>query len=283
VARLNATVGAATTGGQRRFVATDQEGGYVQALQGPGFSTIPTALRQGTWSAGTLTAAATTWARQLRAAGVTVNLAPVADTVPGAAFASHNAPIGYWQREYGYSPGSVAHDVAAFVAGMRAGGVAPVAKHFPGLGRVTRNTDTSTNVKDTVTPRNSTYRTPFIRAIAGGTRWVMVSNAIYTRIDPAHVGPFSPVIMRTMLRHDLGFTGIVVSDDLCAARQLSPWSHATRAKAFFNAGGTMLLCVDAQAVPTIHRALVAQALASPAFRVRISAAALEVLETRAGR
>jgi beta-N-acetylhexosaminidase len=283
VARLNATVGSATTGGQKRFIATDQEGGYVQALKGPGFSTMPTALRQGTWSSARLKAAATTWARQLRAAGVTVNLAPVADTVPGAAFAPYNSPIGYWHREFGYTPASVSHGVAAFVAGMRAGGIAPVAKHFPGLGRVTRNTDTSANVQDTITTRYSTYRRPFIRAMSGGTRWIMVSNAIYTKIDPTHVGPFSSVIMKTMLRTDLKFTGIVISDDVCTAKQLSPWSYATRARNFFNAGGTMLLCVDAAAIPAIHRALVSQARRSPAFKTKIDAAALEVLQTRAGR
>jgi beta-N-acetylhexosaminidase len=283
VAKLNATTGSAATGGQKRFVATDQEGGYVQALKGPGFSTMPTALHQGTWPGATLKSAATRWAKQLRSAGINVNLAPVADTVPGAAFAPRNAPIGYWRREFGYTPASVSKDVAAFVAGMRAGGIAPVAKHFPGLGRVTKNTDTSSNVKDTATTRYSPYRGPFIRAIAGGTRWVMVSNATYTRIDPTHVGPFSPVIMKTMLRRDLGFTGIVISDDVCNAKQLSPWSYGTRAKTFFNAGGTMLLCVDATAIPAIHRALVVQAKASPAFMAKIDAAALEVLQTRAGR
>ncbi|MBP2373156.1 beta-N-acetylhexosaminidase [Paeniglutamicibacter psychrophenolicus] len=283
VNKINATVSLTSTGGQKRFIATDQEGGYVQVLKGPGFSTMPTALHQGTWAPSTLKAAATTWAKQLHAAGLNVNLAPVADTVPSAAFAPYNLPIGYWHREYGYTSWHVADEVAAFVSGMRAGGIAPVAKHFPGLGRVTKNTDTSTNVKDTITTRYSVYRRPFIRAMAYGTRWIMVSNAIYTQIDPSHVGPFSSTIMKTMLRHDLGFTGIVISDDMCNAKQLSPWSYATRAKNFFNAGGTMMLCVNAAAIPTIHQALVSAAKASPSFRAKIDAAALEVLQTRAGQ
>jgi beta-N-acetylhexosaminidase len=283
VNKLNATVSRSNTGGQKRFIATDQEGGYVQVLKGPGFSTMPTALHQGTWSPATLKAAATTWAKQLHAAGLNVNLAPVADTVPTAAFAPYNSPIGYWHREYGYTSWHVADEVASFVSGMRAGGIAPVAKHFPGLGRVTRNTDTSSNVKDTITTRFSVYRRPFTRAIANGTRWIMVSNAIYTQIDPTHVGPFSSTIMKTMLRHDMGFTGIVISDDMCTAKQLSPWSYATRAKNFFNAGGTMMLCVNAAAIPTIHQALVSAAKASPGFRAKIDAAALEVLQTRAGQ
>ncbi|MDQ0093190.1 glycoside hydrolase family 3 N-terminal domain-containing protein [Paeniglutamicibacter psychrophenolicus] len=92
VTKINATVSLTSTGGQKRFIATDQEGGYVQVLKGPGFSTMPTALHQGTWAPSTLKAAATTWGKQLHAAGLNVNLAPVADTVPSAAFAPYNLP-----------------------------------------------------------------------------------------------------------------------------------------------------------------------------------------------
>ena len=52
----------------------------------------------------------------------------------------------------------------------------------------------------------------------------MVSSAYYDRIDSASIGPFSSTIMKGMLRGDLGFTGVILSDDLCAAKQLGPWS-----------------------------------------------------------
>lgn len=282
VAKLNATVGAQSTGGLPRFIATDQEGGYVQVLNGPGFTDMPTALHQGTWSTTYLQAQAAKWARQLRSAGVNVNLAPVGDTVPSAAFAPYNAPIGYWHREYGYTSEHVAADVDAFTRGMKAGGVAPVVKHFPGLGRVTKNTDTSTNVTDNTTTRYTAYRRPFARAANNGTRWIMVSNAYYPKIDGHYIGTFSPVVMKTMLRHDLAFKGIVISDDLCNAKQLAPWSYATRATTFFKNGGTMLLCVNPAALPTMYWALLAEAKRSPAFRATIDAAALEVLDTQAG-
>lgn len=282
VAKINATVGPLATGGLPRFIATDQEGGYVQVLNGPGFTDMPTSLHQGTWSTSYLQSQATKWARQLRSAGVNVNLAPVGDTVPSAAFAPYNAPIGYWHREFGYTSYDVAADVDAFTRGMKAGGVAPVVKHFPGLGRVTKNTDTSTNVTDTVTTRYTAYRRPFARAANNGTRWIMVSNAYYPKIDSHYIGTFSPVVMKTMLRQDLAFKGIVISDDLCNARQLAPWSYATRAKTFFRNGGTMLLCVNPAALPTMYWALLAEAKRSPAFRAIINAAALEVLDTQAG-
>ncbi|MCG2620905.1 glycoside hydrolase family 3 protein [Arthrobacter sp. I2-34] len=280
--RLEATVSATTTGGIRRFTATDQEGGYVQVLSGKGFSKMPTALAQGRWPAATIRAKAKAWARQLRSAGVTVNLAPVADVVPQAGAAS-NAPIGRFEREFGYTAASVATDATAFARGMADGGVAPVLKHFPGLGRVTGNTDTAVGVTDTRTTRTDANLKPFRSGIRAGARWVMVSSAYYRRIDAKRIAAFSPTVLKTMLRKDLGFTGIIVSDDLCDAAQLSPWSYAERAVKFFSAGGTMLLCVNAKAVPAMHKALAAQARKDPAFRAKLNAAALEVLQTKAGQ
>jgi beta-N-acetylhexosaminidase len=276
---LRATVSSRSTGGTPLFIATDQEGGYVQVLSGPGFETIPTALHQGRWLPRSVQVSAQRWGGQLRSAGVNVNLAPVADTVP-ASIGTYNLPIGYWNREFGNTPEHVAADVVAFSKGMKASGVAPVIKHFPGLGRVHLNTDISRGVTDTVTTRRDAYLRPFKDGIGAGARWVMVSNAYYSKIDARHIGPFSPTIMRTMLRTDLGFTGIVISDDLCNAAQLSPWSHSTRARAFFNAGGTMLLCTDARDLPAMQRYMHDYALAHPAFRAKIDAAALKVLEVK---
>ena len=75
-------------------------------LQGPGLSDIPTALEQGTWRPRKLHGAAEMWAGQLRRAGVNLDLAPVLDTVPSKKAAKHNPPIGGYDREFGYTPGS---------------------------------------------------------------------------------------------------------------------------------------------------------------------------------
>lgn len=282
VRRMTATVSAATTGGIGLAVATDQEGGLVQVLSGPGFSTIPTALSQGTQTPAALQANARTWGGQLRAAGLTMNLAPVLDTVPSPQFAPRNAPIGFFAREYGFTPQTVSAHGGAFAAGMRQAGIAPVVKHFPGLGRVVLNTDTSRNVKDTVTTRTDAYLLPFRTAINAGARWVMVSSAYYTRIDPARIAPASPMIMRTMLRTDLHFTGVILSDDLCSAQQLGPWSLATRATNFFEAGGTMLLCANPRSVPAMYAAVLQVAQHNAGFAAKVNAAALKVLTVKAG-
>ncbi|CAH0223326.1 Beta-hexosaminidase [Arthrobacter sp. Bi83] len=282
VRRMTATVSTATTGGIRLAVATDQEGGFVQVLGGPGFSVIPTAVAQGRQAPAVLQANARVWGNQLRAAGLNLNLAPVLDTVPSAQFAPHNAPIGFFGREYGFTPQTVSSRGGAFAAGMRQAGVAPAVKHFPGLGRVTLNTDTTRNVHDTVTTRTDPYLLPFRTAIQAGARWVMVSSAYYNRIDAAHIAPLSPVIMRTMLRGDLHFTGVILSDDLCNAAQLAPWAKGARATGFIHAGGTMLLCANPRDIPVMTSAVLQLAQHNPAFAAEVNAAALKVLTVKAG-
>lgn len=262
------------------WVSTDQEGGLVQVLKGNGFSRIPSGKIQGSWSAQLLEQNAMSWARELSKAGINVNLAPVADTVPSAKFAPSNAPIGYFGREFAFTPQAVTESVRAFSHGMRKAGVAPVVKHFPGLGRMTKNTDVAKNVTDTQTTRNDSYLEPFKAAVADGNDWVMVSNAYYSKIDPANIAPFSSTIMRGMLREDLGFTGMIISDDVCDAAQLSPWSLATRATRFFEAGGTVLLCVESSKTVIMAKALNAKAAQDPAFAKLIDAAALKVLEAK---
>ncbi|KAA1418390.1 glycoside hydrolase family 3 protein [Mumia zhuanghuii] len=267
--RLQAEVDADSTGSVRLLVSTDQEGGLVQVLRGPGFSDIPSALTQGTWSATTLQRRATTWGRQLRAAGVDLNLAPVLDTVPNPRFAPRNAPIGAFDRQYGFTPAEVSRKGLAFLAGMERAGVIGSVKHFPGLGRVTANTDTTGDVHDTQTHADDPYLQPFEDAIAAGARTVMMSTAIYDRIDPREPAAFSRPIITGLLRDDLGFTGVVISDDLSAAAQVSDRPPGQRAVDFLRAGGDLVLAVDPAQMRTMTEAVAAQAGKDPAFRARV--------------
>jgi beta-N-acetylhexosaminidase len=270
----------AATGGVPLFIAADQEGGFVQVLQGPGFSRMPTALTQGGWAGTTLTAYAKVWGRQMMRSGVDLDLAPVMDTV-AKSFASSNKPIGYFQREFGYTPTVVAAKGTAFLKGMQASGLAMTAKHFPGLGRVTGNTDTTAGVTDTVTTRTSADIGPFRAAVAAGAHVLMVSSAYYARIDRAHPAVFSPTVIRGMIRGDLGFRGIVVSDDIGRARQVAAWSPGARAVAFLGAGGDMVLTVDPSVVPAMVRAVTARSASDSVFRAAVRAAVLRVLTVKA--
>ncbi|MGZ4751621.1 MAG: glycoside hydrolase family 3 N-terminal domain-containing protein [Oryzihumus sp.] len=271
----------ATTAGVGMFVATDQEGGQVQVLSGPGLSTLPGALSQGGMAPARLQDLAAGWGRQLRAAGVNLDLAPVLDVVPGVAAARTNPPIGVPGREYGYTPATVTSHGLAFAAGMRSAGVAVAAKHFPGLGRVHENTDTAASVTDRVTTRHDPFLAPFAAAVRAGAQFVMVSTATYTRVDPSRPAAFSPTVIGGMLRHDLGFGGVVISDDLANARQVSAWTPGARAVGFLAAGGDMVLVVDAAPVAAMQRAVLARAGADPAFRAKVDAAALRVLRAKA--
>ena len=185
---FQALVTTTTTDKVGLLVATDQEGGKVQVLQGPGFGTIPTALVQGTYGVATLRAKAKTWGTALAKAGVNLDLAPVGDVpVKGAS----NPPIAGYDREYGFTTARVTAKASAFAAGLGDAGVDASWKHFPGLGRVTANTDTKANVHDTVTTVTSTLLDPFRAAVKGGAPWMMVSLATYDRIDPKQPAAYS--------------------------------------------------------------------------------------------
>jgi beta-N-acetylhexosaminidase len=271
----------AATAGVPLLVAADQEGGQVQVLNGPGFSAIPSALSQGSLSSSAMRLDAGAWGRQLRAAGVNVDLAPVMDTVPSPS--SFNPPIGNFQREFGFTPATVAAHGTAFVQGMSGADVSSTLKHFPGLGRVAANTDDSSGVVDSITTRGDAYLTPFSAAIHAGAQLVMMSTAIYSRIDPNNPAAFSPFIINTILRGDLHFGGVVISDDLGAARQVAGYAPATRALLFIASGGDIVLTVDPNTIPAMYDAVLAFARANPTFQAIVNNAALRVLRAKQAR
>jgi beta-N-acetylhexosaminidase len=262
-------------------VATDQEGGEVQRLQGSGFTSIVAATQQGTIAPATLQGYARGWGQQLRAAGVNVNLAPVLDTVP--ANSPGNPPIGDLDREFGHTPSVVTAHGVAVARGFAAAGVDATVKHFPGLGRVTGNTDVTAGVTDDVTTRHDAYLAPFAAAVQAGVPFVMISTAIYSRIDPGTPAAFSRTIISGMLRGDLGFHGVVISDDLGIARQVASVPVGQRAVRFVAAGGDVVLTVDASQAGDMAAALLDRARNDPAFKKQVDAAALRVLQAKQAR
>ncbi|MFI6660618.1 glycoside hydrolase family 3 N-terminal domain-containing protein [Streptomyces sp. NPDC050523] len=261
------------------LVSTDQEGGRVQVLSGPGFSTMPSALVQGGWSTSYLRSQAATWAGQLRAAGVNLNLAPVADVVP-AALGRNNAPIGFYDREFGHTAATVTPHSNAFAAGMAQSKVLATLKHFPGLGNVRGNTDTTANVVDSVTTSTSSSLDPFRSGIKAGAPFVMISSAIYSRIDPKRQAAFSSTVIQGLLRKNLGFKGVVVSDDLGQAVAVKAVPPARRALNFLSAGGDLVLTVDPNLIPTMAKAVQIRMAESPAFRSQVNGSVHRVLTAK---
>jgi beta-N-acetylhexosaminidase len=264
------------------LVAADQEGGQVQQLRGPGFTRMPSARTQATTSAATEQRNVTTWSRELLRAGVNLNLAPVADTVPTSLGAA-NQPIGRYRRDFAPgSPTTNATYAAAFVRGSLAAGVAPTAKHFPGLGRVTGNTDVTTvGTTDSTTDRDDPYLAPFRASIAAGAPLVMISSARYPRIDPDNRAMFSRAVVTGLLRGELGFDGVVITDDVGAAQAVAAIPVGQRATRFIAAGGDIVLTAEAGQASTMLAAIAAKRRASPAFAAQVDAAAARVLDLKA--
>lgn len=264
------------------WVATDQEGGYVRVLQGAGFTELPTALEQGKWAPDKLADEISAVGGELAEAGINVNLAPVADVVP-AKLGTGNAPIGYFGREYAHDAAGVSAAVATVNEALSAVGVQPVAKHFPGLGRVAENTDTAAGVTDESIDAHSADLRPFTDAINQGTSWIMVSNARYAKLDPDNDAPFSARIITELLREDMGYSGIVISDDLCEAKQVADMPLGQRAVKFVAAGGTVPLCVQSGPAIAMAEALAEEAAADEEFAAQVREAAVLILEEKLGR
>ncbi len=269
---------ARTPEGIETMVAVDQEGGQVQRLRGRGFDRIPSAQQQADESPAELEQDAARWGKQLKRAGIDADLAPVADVVP-ADLVDVNQPIGVLRRGYGSNPTKVAAHVAAFVEGMDAAGIATSVKHFPGLGRVRGNTDFTTEVVDDTTTRDDPYLKPFAAGIEAGTDMVMMSSAYYSEIDPERRAAFSPTIIRGMVRGDLGFTGVVISDDLAAAamRDLRPGERMLR---FLRAGGDLAIVGDPGLAMPMADAAVDEARTDDELADDIEAATIRVLQLK---
>jgi len=264
------------------WVATDQEGGDVQVLSGPGFEDMPTALTQAQGGCGPLRTASLRWGGQLAAAGVNVNLAPVLDIVTSPESARANPPIGRLNRHYGYDAATVAACAGAVAQGLRVAGVLPTFKHFPGLGRASANTDFSADVVDTeVTadaPDVDVYRT----LLAQGAAIVMLSTAVYDRIDPSAPAAFSPAVVTDLLRGRLGFDGVVMTDDVSATAQVRRWTPAERAVLTIRAGAdVVLVSADPGVFAEMYDAVLAQAQTDPVFAEQVDAAARRILALKA--
>jgi beta-N-acetylhexosaminidase len=266
--------------GPRLWVAADQEGGLVQTFKGPGFPLIPTAVQQGALPDAALNSLAKGMGAGLHSAGLNLDLAPVADVVP-AGTEGRNPPIGAFDRQYGSSAATVNRAASTVMHGLARSGVTATLKHFPGLGRVQSNTDEAATT-DTVTRRTD----PEVALFGTIGRsvvhpFVMMSSAVYARIDPSAPAAFSRPVLTGLLRQQLGFDGVVVSDDLGNAKAVADVAPGERAVRFFAAGGTLVLTVLPSLVPGMIDAVLARMSADPGFATQVQAAVHTALLAKA--
>ena len=263
------------------WIAVDQEGGNVQTLSGPGFSDLPTAQEQGRLPAAELAALADDLGSELASAGINLNLAPVADVVP-AGTEQTNEPIGFYGRQYGSTTEEVRAAVATVVDGMAEHGVTSVLKHFPGLGRVRANTDTSGQVVDRETrPDDAQVRAFAELADSPARPFVMTSSAVYPAIDETRPAGWSGQVVDQLLRRELGFDGVVVSDDVGAAAAVQDVDPGTRAVRCLGAGGTLVLTVAPDLLPEMQAAVAARDADDDNFSARIDTAVRTALLAKA--
>ena len=207
------------------IVMADQEGGPVRRIPG-----APRRAAASVETPGQARADGEAAARTLRGAGVNMDLAPVADVArPGAALERE-------RRTYSSSASTVATRARAFADGLRAGGVRATAKHYPGFGAATLNTD---NAPQRIGLSLATLRTvdaaPFARLIAGGVDAVMLSTAVYPALDERPAA-FSARWIGAELRGRLRFRGVTITDDLGTPAVASFGSLARRAVLAVDAG-----------------------------------------------
>jgi beta-N-acetylhexosaminidase len=190
------------------IVSIDQEGGLVKRIAAAPPNRSHPQLGAADRVGGTRAQAAAT-AAYLRPLGITMDLAPVADLdAPPARVMG--------ARSFGRSPVRVSRHVAAFVRGLEQGAVAASVKHFPGFGSASVNSDDALATVGRTRTQLQADLQPFRAAIAAGASSVMVSHGVYGALDRRRPASASPIAYR-MLREELGYTGVAITDSLHAA------------------------------------------------------------------
>jgi beta-N-acetylhexosaminidase len=191
----------------------------------------------------------------LAAVGANVDLAPVADAPDGNQSFMRDA-----RRTFSDDPEVVSRMVTAFTEGLASQDILATAKHFPGIGRVARNTDRFVETVRESADDLDRDLAPFRAAIEAGVPGVMLSNATYPALDADNGAGWSAAVATGLLRDQLGFTGVSITDSLSGtakSRDVSPESLALKAA---NAGTDMLLITGPEAsTATVYEELVAAA------------------------
>lgn len=191
------------------LIAIDQEGGRVSRLPS-GFTIFPpaaTVAQAGSTELAYQAAAVT--AKELRAVGINMNMAPVLDIHTNPS----NPIIG--DRAFGIEPEQVCLMGAATIAGLHDHRVLACGKHFPGHGDTCTDSHLELPVVHATRERlEDVELKPFQYAIHHGLQAIMTAHVHYPCLDPINPATLSPVILSGMLRQQMGFSGVILSDDL---------------------------------------------------------------------
>jgi beta-N-acetylhexosaminidase len=259
---------AACTRGEPLLIAVDQEGGMVRRLawapptEAPAYMSSPTVAHD--QAAGAATA--------LSSVGIDIDFAPVVDTP---------SPAGNFlgSRAFSHSRTWNASMAHAFVNGLQTHGIAATAKHFPGLGLAGGNTDNGRIVIRAAASKLHQGLLPFQSAVKAGVKLVMVSTAVYPKLDGSkRPAAFSSTIINGLLRKQLGFTGVTVTDSLTAPAAGRIPHTATRAML---AGSDLLIFGAESASERGYSTLLADEANSMHLQARLTQAAARIRALKA--
>lgn len=217
------------------LVAVDQEGGRVARLKAPWTAWPP--LRAVGRADDVLLSRrmGAALAEELKACGIRLDFAPVVDVDTNP----KNPIIG--DRSFGDDPELVGRHGAAFVEGLQGGGVAACAKHFPGHGDTDVDSHLDLPVVDHSMSRlRDVELRPFRHAIEAGVATIMTAHVLVRELDDKLPATLSPRILGLLLRGELGFDGVIVSDDLEMKALAAHWSFADSAVLAAEAGCDLL-------------------------------------------
>lgn len=225
------------------LIAVDQEGGRVQRLR-KGYTRLPPMNRLAQlWQQDRIVAAALSeqagWlmAAEMLSAGFDFSFAPVLDLNTGL-----SEVIG--DRAFGSTPEQVTELARAFMRGMHEAGMATTGKHFPGHGSVRADSHLALPVDDRPLEQIRAFDLqPFV-ACTDLLDGIMPAHVLYEAVDP-HCAGFSPFWLQTILRQEMGFDGVIFSDDLVMAGAAAAGDIRQRVDAALTAGCDMVLvCND---------------------------------------
>ena len=250
-----------------QLVCVDQEGGRVQRFR-DGYADLPSLEGFGRAYAEDAAAALSlarehAWlmASEIRASGVDLSFAPVVDLGRG------NRAIG--DRAFSADPHVVAEFTRAYVQGMHSAGMGATLKHFPGHGSVLEDTHFDNAVDDRPLEQlRALDLVPFVAGIEAQADAVMMAHVVYPQVAPEPAG-YSPRWIREILRGEMGFRGVVFSDDIGMAAAFSAGGVRARIDAHLDAGcDVVLVC---------HPDLVEESLAAVEDRALNTAALLGLI------
>lgn len=258
------------------FVAVDQEGGRVARLGEPVLQLPPMRVLGALGDRDLVIRAAAALAAELSAIGFNLDFAPVLDVDSNP----KNPIIG--DRSFGSDPDTVARLGRAFIRGLQDGGVLACGKHFPGHGDTKKDSHVDLPiVKRSKAELDAVELPPFRAASHGGVAAMMTAHVVYDELDPGVPATLSRPICTGLLRTELGFRGVLFSDDLEMRALSDRYSIEQSAVAAVRAGcDALLVCSDLELQEKAHQALVDKAGSDETFRARCSEAAARSLAAR---